>query len=155
MKMKLILSALLFAGFAAPVGGPEGFNVWKSADLKAFTKSLGAKMGDSKTASQPLTSFANYAFSVSHREGLGGAEFHVKQADIFVIQSGKAAITVGGTLVNGKSRSETEMIGTAISGGTEVKVGPGDIVTIPAKTPHQMKLDPGKEITYFVIKVTQ
>ena len=155
MKMKLILTAVLFAGFAAPAGGPEGFNLWKAADLKAFTKTLGAKMAASKTASQPLATVGNYAFSVSHREGSGGAEFHVTQADIFVIQSGEATITVGGTLVDGQSRSATEMMGTSINGGTEVKVGPGDIVTIPAKTPHQMKLDPGKEITYFVVKVTQ
>jgi len=57
--------------------------------------------------------------------------------------------------VDGKNRSATEMTATAISGGTEVKVGAGDVVTIPAKMPHQMKLDPGKEITYFVVKVTQ
>lgn len=155
MKMKLILTALLFAGFAAPAGGPEGFSLWKNADLKAFTKSLGAKIGASKTASQQLTSFGNYAFSVSHREGSGVPEFHVTQADIFVIQSGEATITVGGTLVDGKNRSATEMTGTSISGGTDVKVGPGDVVTIPAKTPHLMTLDAGKEITYFVVKVTQ
>jgi mannose-6-phosphate isomerase-like protein (cupin superfamily) len=47
------------------------------------------------------------------------------------------------------------MMGTAISGGVESKLGAGDIVTIPAKTPHQMKLEPGKQVTYFVVKVTQ
>jgi mannose-6-phosphate isomerase-like protein (cupin superfamily) len=155
MKMKLILTALLFAGFAAPAGDPAGFSLWKAADLKAFTATLGAKMGPSKTASQPLTSVGNYAFSVSHREGSGAVECHLTQADIFVIESGEASITVGGTLVDGKNRSATEMTATAISGGTEVKVGAGDVVTIPAKMPHQMKLEPGKEITYFVVKVTQ
>jgi mannose-6-phosphate isomerase-like protein (cupin superfamily) len=155
MKMRLILTALLFAGFAASAGDPAGFSLWKAADLKAFATSLGAKMGPSKTASQPLTTVGNYAFSVSHREGSGGVECHLTQADIFVIQSGEASITVGGTLVDGKNRSATEMTATAISGGTEVKVSAGDIVTIPAKMPHQMKLEPGKEITYFVVKVTQ
>ena len=157
MKMRLISTAMLFAGLAAPAGGPEGFSLWKNADLKAFTASLSAKIGQgaNKTASQPLTSVGNYAFSVSHREGSGGPEFHVTQADIFVIQSGEATITVGGTLVDGKNRSATEMTGTSISGGTDVKVGAGDIVTIPAKTAHQMNLDPGKEITYFVVKVKQ
>jgi mannose-6-phosphate isomerase-like protein (cupin superfamily) len=155
MKMRLLLTALFFAGFAAPAGDPAGFSLWKAADLKAFATSLAAKIGPSKTASQPLTSVGNYAFSVSHREGSGGVECHLTQADIFVIQSGEASITVGGTLVDGKNRSATEMTATAISGGTEVQVGAGDIVTIPAKMPHQMKLEPGKEITYFVVKVTQ
>ncbi len=155
MKMKLLLTALLFAGFAAPAGDPAGFSLWKAADLKAFATSLAAKMGPSKTASQPLTSVGNYAFSVSHREGSGGVECHLTQADIFVIESGEASLTVGGTLVDGKNNSPTEMTGTSISGGVETRLGAGDIVTIPAKMPHQMKLEPGKEITYFVVKVTQ
>jgi hypothetical protein len=29
------------------------------------------------------------------------------------------------------------------------------VVTIPIKVAHQMKLEPGKEITYFVVKVAQ
>ena len=143
MKLKLILTVLLFAGFAAPAGGPEGFGLWKAADLKAFT------------ASKQLMSAGNYSFAVSHRDGSGGVECHLTQADIFVVESGEASLTVGGALVDGKNRSATEMTGTAISGGTETKLGAGDIVTIPAKMPHQMKLDPGKEITYFVVKVTQ
>ena len=141
--MKLILTALLFAGFAAPAGDLEGFSLWKAADLKAFA------------ASKPFTTVGNYSFSMSHRESSGGVECHLTQADIFVVQNGEASLTVGGALVEGKNRSATEMTGTAISGGTEVKLSAGDIVTIPAKMPHQMKLDAGKQITYFVVKVTQ
>ena len=142
-KMRLILTALLFAGFAAPAGDPEGFSLWKAADLKA------------STVSKQLTSVGNYSFSVSHREVSGGVECHLTQADIFVVENGEASLTVGGTLVDGKNRSATEMTGTAITGGTETKISAGDIVTIPAKMPHQMKLDAGKQITYFVVKVTQ
>ena len=152
--MKLILTALLFAGFAAPAGGPEGFGLWKAADLKALAATPGTMISAFKALGQPA-SVGNYSFSVSHRDASGVVECHLTQADIFVIQSGEASITVGGTMVDGKNRSATEMTGTAITGGTEVKVGPGDIVTIPAKMPHQMKLDAGKEITYFVVKVTQ
>jgi mannose-6-phosphate isomerase-like protein (cupin superfamily) len=155
MKTKLILTAMLFAGFAAPAGGPEGFSLWKNADLKAFATSLAAKMGASKTATQRLTAVGNYSFMVAHREASGQAEYHATQADIFVVQSGEASLTVGGALVDGKNTSPTEMIGTSITGGVDSKLGAGDIVTIPAKTPHQMKLDPGQQITYFVVKVTQ
>jgi mannose-6-phosphate isomerase-like protein (cupin superfamily) len=153
--MKLILTALLFAGFAAPAGGPEGFNLWKNADLKAYSKTLAAKMGTTKTATEQLTSVGNYSFMVAHREGSGEAEYHLTQADIMVIQSGEASLTVGGSVVAGKNTSPTEIRGASITGGTDTKLGAGDIVTIPAKTPHQMKVDPGKQITYFVVKVTQ
>jgi mannose-6-phosphate isomerase-like protein (cupin superfamily) len=107
-----------------------------------------------KALGQP-TSVGNYSFSMSHRDATGGVECHLTQTDIFVVQSGEASITVGGTLVDGKNRSATEMTATSITGGTDVKVSAGDIVTIPAKMPHQMKLDAGKQITYFVVKVTQ
>lgn len=35
------------------------------------------------------------------------------------------------------------------------KLGPGDVVYIPPKTPHLMTLEPGKQVTYFVTKVTK
>jgi mannose-6-phosphate isomerase-like protein (cupin superfamily) len=72
-----------------------------------------------------------------------------------VVETGEASLTVGGSVVDGKTTAPNEIRGPSISGGTETKIGSGDIVTIPAKTPHQMKLDPGKQITYFVVKVTQ
>ena len=56
---------------------------------------------------------------VAHREGSGAVECHLTQADIFVIESGEASLTVGGTLVDGKNNSPTEMTGTSISGGVE------------------------------------
>jgi mannose-6-phosphate isomerase-like protein (cupin superfamily) len=155
MKMKVILTALLFAGFAAPAGDPAGFSLWKAADLKAFATSLAAKMGPSKTATERFTTVGNYSFMLAHREASGQAEYHATQADIFVVQSGEASLTVGGALVDGKNTAPNEMLGTSITGGTESKLSAGDIVTIPAKTAHQLKLDPGKEFTYFVVKVTQ
>jgi len=153
--MKLIVTALLVAGFAPPAGDPAGFHIWKAAELKAFATTLASKMGASKTASQQLTSFGNYSFMVAHREGSGEAEYHETQADIFVVESGEAMLTYGGSVVGGKTTAPNEIRGASISGGVETKLSAGDIVTIPAKTAHQLKLEPGKEFTYFVVKVTQ
>jgi len=66
-----------------------------------------------------------------HREGNIGAEMHDAWADVYVISSG------GGT----------------IQGGMRQRVAPGDFVHIPAKTPHAMLIEPGKQITYFIFKV--
>jgi mannose-6-phosphate isomerase-like protein (cupin superfamily) len=92
---------------------------------------------------------------VAHREGSGEAEYHATQADIFVVQSGEATLVYGGSLVDGKTTAPNEMRAASISGGMEKKIAAGDVVTIPAKLPHQVKLDSGKEFTYFVVKVTQ
>ena len=62
---------------------------------------------------------------------------------------------MGGELVDGKTTAANEMRAPGIKGGTEKKIAAGDVVTIPAKVAHQVKLDAGKQFTYFVIKITQ
>src|ERR1039457_668699 len=88
--MKPLAIALLLAGFALPAGDPPGFFLWKSAELKGFSKTLAPKMNDKKVATQTVASFGNYSFMVAHREGSGEAEYHATQADIFFVQSGEA-----------------------------------------------------------------
>lgn len=153
--MRLIALALLAAGFASPAGDPPGFFVWKSSELQAFSKSLEGKVNGTHVASQVLTNFGNYTFMVAHRDGAGEAEYHATQADVFFVHSGEATLTYGGSLVGGKTTAPNEMRAPSISGGVTRKVAAGDVVTIPAKVAHQMKVDAGKEITYFVVKVTQ
>ena len=153
--MKAVLTALLFAAVALPAGDPPGFSLWKSAELKAFSKSLAPKIDAKKVATQPIPGFGNYSFIVAHREGPGEAEYHETQSDLFVVQSGEATLVYGGKLVDGKTTAPNEMRAPSIAGGMEKKISAGDIVSIPAKLPHQVKLDPGKEFTYFVMKVTQ
>ena len=153
--MKMIATALVFAAMALPAGDPPGLYIWKSAELKAFSKSLAPKIDAKKVATQQLAAFGNYSFMVAHREGSGEAEYHEKQADIFVVQSGEATLVYGGTLVDGKTTAPNEMRAPSISGGMEKKIAAGDVVTIPARLPHQVKLSTAKEFTYLVVKVTQ
>ncbi len=153
--MKLLAIALALSAFAMSAGDPQGFYMWKDAELKGFAKTLAPKMSAQKVATQNLAANGNYSFMVAHREGSGEAEFHAVQADIFVVQSGEATITIGGELVDAKTTAPNEMRAASIKGGSEKKLAAGDAITIPAKVAHQMKLAPGKEITYFVVKVTQ
>jgi mannose-6-phosphate isomerase-like protein (cupin superfamily) len=97
--------------------------------------------------------FENHSLGISHRDKSGVAELHEKQTDIFVIQSGEATLVVGGEVIDPKTVSPGEVRGTGIRGGVRKSVGPGDVVHIPAKMPHQFFLEAGKEITYFAMKV--
>jgi len=153
--MKLIAITLLAAGFALPAGDPAGFTIWKATDLKAFSKNLAPKINEKKVATQDLTKFGNYRFMVAHREGSGEAEWHAVDADIFFVESGTATLVYGGEMVDAKDSGANEKRGPSIKGGMEKALAAGDVVTIPAKLPHQLKLAPGKEFTYFVVKVTQ
>jgi mannose-6-phosphate isomerase-like protein (cupin superfamily) len=153
--MRLLTTALLFAGLALPAGDPTGFQVWTSAQLKGFSKSLAPKINAQKVATEQLGGYGNYSFMAAHREGSGEAEYHATQADIFFVQSGSATLVYGGSLVEGKTTAANEMRAPSISGGMEKRIAAGDVVTIPPKVAHQVKLEPGKEFTYFVVKVTQ
>jgi len=153
--MKLLPLLLLAAGFAFPAGDPAGFYLWKSSDVKAFPSMLASKTGTGGIASQPLANLGNYTFAAVLRKQSGEAEIHETQADIFVITAGEGTLTVGGTVPDAKTTQPHELRGTTISGGVAKKVAAGDVLTIPAKMPHQLKVDAGKEISYLAVKVTQ
>ena len=152
--MNLFLSLVAFAALVAQGGGAP-VRVWKSTDIGSRGAALAKKLDAQKVASEVVATDGNRTFMVAHREGSGLAEIHDTQADIMVISKGEITMVYGGTIVDGKTTAPGETRGPAIKGGTEVKLGPGDILHIPAKVAHQMKLDPGKQVTYFVTKVVQ
>ena len=136
-------------------GAPANVRIWKSTDIAAKGKDLSKKLDAQKVASEVVATEGNRTFMVAHREGSGLAEVHDKQADIMVISSGEITLVYGGTVVDAKHTGPGEVRGPSIKGGTEIKLAAGDVFHIPAKVAHQMKLDPGKQVTYFVAKVVE
>lgn len=134
---------------------PPGVRSWTAAELKDFEKSLSRKMSAQKVATQTLGSFDNHNMLVAHREGNGQGEVHERQADVFVIQTGEAVIRVGGELVDAKQGGPNELRGPSVRGGTDKKLRAGDVIHVPARTPHQMLVQPGQQVTYLVVKVTE
>jgi|SRR5271157_4120157 len=151
--MKFVMTALLLAGFARSADGPS-FALWKAADLKGMAKELAPKVKNG-IFNEPLANMGNYTFARIMRTADGTAEVHETMADIVVVESGEATLVAGGTVVDGKETQPHEIRGSGITGGKENKIGPGDVFTIPAKMPHQMKVAAGKQVTYVAIKVAQ
>ncbi len=157
MKNFLLLSLMVIVSLAVqsqtPV--PAGFEHWAAADLQTVNKTLAEKAAtDShRAASKPLSDYPNDLFMLAHREADGQSELHETQADVFVVESGSATLVVGGTMVNAETTAPHEKRNGTIQGGTRQKLSAGDIVRIPANTPHQLVLDGAKEFTYFVIKI--
>jgi mannose-6-phosphate isomerase-like protein (cupin superfamily) len=152
--MKTVL-AFLAACAVLSAADPAGFGQWKGAELKSYDKKLAPKIDAQKIGSAPLANYGNHNLMIIHREGSGQAEYHEKQADLFIVQSGQATLVVGGTVVDPKTTEPDEIRGPSIKDGVSKNLGPGDVVHIAAKTPHQLMLEPGKQITYAVMKVTE
>jgi len=152
--MRTVL-ALLAASGVLGAADPAGFGQWKGAEMKSYDKKLAPKIDAHKIASESLANYGNHNLMIIHREGSGQAEWHEKQADLFVVQSGEATLVVGGTVVDPKTTEPDEIRGPSIKDGVSKHLGPGDVVHIAAKTPHQLMLDAGKQITYAVMKVNE
>ena len=156
MNRKTIASALLTASTAFSGGpAPEGFAIWKGSELREAASQLSPKIKDGNFIVEPLAEYANHRLIVVHREGDGEAELHETSADFYVVQSGEATLVVGGEVVEPRPTGPGEVRGASIRGGAKTKMGPGDVVNIPAKIPHQVLVETGKTVTYLIVKITE
>jgi len=153
VKKKTMLAVLALAAVPLLAADPPGFVIWSGSELKGYGKKLAPKMNEKKVASERLASFGNHLAMIAHREADGEAEVHETQADLFVVQGGAATLVVGGEMVDGKTTAPGEVRGPSIKGGERKPLGPGDVVHIPAKVPHQLLVPTGTPFTYFVVKV--
>jgi mannose-6-phosphate isomerase-like protein (cupin superfamily) len=79
------------------------------------------------------------------------SESHDAETDIYVILSGRATITLGGTLDAPTSPRPGQWRGTGITGGEETVLEPGQLVIIPAGVAHMVDTREGT-LQYVVIK---
>ena len=146
---KLVFLLLLTPIFAA---SPTGFAIWKSEELKGFERKLAPKMNAIQSANENIAAYGSYRIEMVHREGDAEAETHVNNSEVFFIVSGEATEIVGGTPVDNKTVSPGEIHGSALNGGMRVELRPGDVMRMPANTPHRMLVAPGKQVTFMVVK---
>jgi mannose-6-phosphate isomerase-like protein (cupin superfamily) len=65
---------------------------------------------------------------------------HASSADVWVTMEGAATAITGGQLVDGKKRPNVDdEAGSAIRGGVEQALKPGDVLYIPPGVPHGFK----------------
>src|SRR5262249_60082221 len=68
-----------------------------------------------------------------------GSEMHATTNHVFIIQDGEAEFVTGGKLIDRKGMRSGQMRGTGIEAGVSHHMTKGDVITIPAGTPHQWK----------------
>jgi mannose-6-phosphate isomerase-like protein (cupin superfamily) len=99
-----------------------------------------------------LSKHDGYQIINTIRDKDGQAEIHADWNDHIFVQEGEASLMTGGTAVDAQVTAPGEKRGTAIKGGTSMPMRPGDYFFVPAGTPHQMKVGPGKRIKFIAFK---
>lgn len=90
--------------------------------------------------------------SATRRDADGVVELHLKQHDLIIPQGGQATALVGGHIDGNRQTAPDEFRGGKITGGTRYKLAPGDVLWIPAGTPHQMLIEKGGSFNYIALK---
>ena len=131
MKYLLALAAMLSAAALVTLGTAAGFPprvhyVDHDKVAAAFVK------GGRIIEDEGLIVIANRAVQ-------RGAEMHDNTNHVFIVVDGEAEFVTGGKIVDPKVTAPGQTRGTGIEGGVSHHLTKGDVITIPAKTPHQWK----------------
>ncbi|HVA95982.1 MAG TPA: cupin domain-containing protein [Candidatus Dormibacteraeota bacterium] len=90
---------------------------------------------------------------LANRRGAGEVEYHDHTNHIFIMVEGEATFVTGGKMVDARRTAPGQMRAKAIEGGTTYHLSKGDVITIPAKTPHWWKEVSTKTVAYYAVNV--
>ena len=141
MKILLVLAALLTT-----------VTLLTAADASGVTYVGHDKVAAALSKGGPLVSAPDLTVSGSHREKAGQVEVHDKETDVIHVIDGEATFVTGGSMVGGKTTKPGQSMGTDINGGQTHHLTKGDVIVVPAGTPHWFKEVP-HSVSYYVVKV--
>jgi mannose-6-phosphate isomerase-like protein (cupin superfamily) len=136
-----------------------------AADVQATLKKAIA----SNTVDTPIRTVDagghNIGVGLVHRPkgaNLPGGASHDKVSEVYHVLEGAGTLVTGGQLVNPQRREGASEVvtqingpgysGTSITGGVRRRIAKGDMVIIPAGTPHWFP-DVEEDLTYTVVRV--
>ena len=136
----------------APKLEPDGFGLWRAADLEDKSRAIVARMRNDGSSRETLADYGiggnSHRYRFIRRDRDGWPELHEDIIDVVFIQSGQGEILVGGRLIG-----ESNVPDSRINGGTRFSVAAGDVLHIPAKMPHAYLPAQDKHISYVLLRV--
>lgn len=151
-----LAAACLLAALAQPAmaqkatapSGPEGAYM-SAAELKA---KVAAMPPAPAAATFDAPSSPGVRLMMIRRDKAGEVEVHGEMNDQIVIMEGHATAQVGGAVSGNRVTGPAEWRGGTLVGGKTYSLGPGDVLWIPAGSPHQMRPLPGQSVSYLTFK---
>jgi mannose-6-phosphate isomerase-like protein (cupin superfamily) len=142
-RATLITTAVLFIGAVVSLGG----------GVPAAVHYIGHdKVAEVMSKGGPIVSDPGLVVLAQRREA-GVAEYHDRTNHVFIMVEGEATLVVGGTMIDPKRTAPYQMRAPSLEGGTTYHLSKGDVITIPAKTPHWFKEIATKTVAYYAVNV--
>jgi mannose-6-phosphate isomerase-like protein (cupin superfamily) len=116
-------------------------------------KAKADRKGDAPLVAEPILSLAPYRAQLEYRPGTSPAAVHEKDAELMVVLEGTGDIVTGGKLVDEKRTNANNLSGPSIAGGNSQAVVKGDMLIVPANTPHQVIPTGGAPIVLMTMHV--
>jgi mannose-6-phosphate isomerase-like protein (cupin superfamily) len=154
MKLTWVVALVVFLlPLAAQTGGKS--EVFSAKDVKAKLATMAPQAKTPTGSTAMLGDYKTHSIRLVARTTSGGAEVHNHFDDVIVVTEGSATIITGGSVVNPHDEADGEIRGQSVKDGQSQAVSVGDVIHIPAGTPHQTVVPAGKEYSAMVVKVRE
>jgi len=152
LRLPLVGAALLVVALALALAAVRSIAAEAVAGPVRYFRAENVAKSFAEGAVLDAQSGANYMIHTSRRTAPGMAEVHTQDTDLIHVLEGSAVFVTGGTIVSPKHTAADEIRGASITGGDTRVIAPGDVIIVPAGTPHWFK-DVRGPVLYYTVKV--
>jgi mannose-6-phosphate isomerase-like protein (cupin superfamily) len=149
-----VIATTVASGAFAQQATPPLNTFMSNKDIMALVdKAKADRKGDAPLVAEPILQLAPYKAQLEYRPGTSPAAFHEKDAELMVVLDGTGNIVTDGKLVDEKRINANNLSGSSIADGVTHAVVKGDMIIIPANTPHQVIPTGGAPIVIMTMHV--
>ena len=156
MRMQMLVYtfvATVAASSALAQSAPPAVFMSDKDIMSLVDKAKADRKGDAPTTAEPILQLAPYKAQLEYRPIGGPAALHEKDAELMVVLQGAGNIVTDGRMVDGKRVNASNWTAPSIEGGTSHLVVKGDMILIPANSPHQVTPSGGAPIVLMTMHV--
>jgi mannose-6-phosphate isomerase-like protein (cupin superfamily) len=139
LALTLLASVAASGALAQTMAAPPVTVFMNNKDIMALVdKAKADRKGDAPVTAEPILLLAPYRAQLEYRPVGGAAALHEKDAELMVVLDGTGTIITGGKMVDEKRVNAANLTAPSIAAGVSRAVVKGDMILIPANTPHQV-----------------
>jgi mannose-6-phosphate isomerase-like protein (cupin superfamily) len=134
---------------------PADYAFWSAMVVEEVADRLEASLGDKTLVWETVGNYDGHSVYLVLRGKTGNAEIHETESDVQISVRGRAISVIGGELIDAEQLPRKQIRGSAIQGGTQQELEPGDLMHIPPGLPHHLLIDASEPYMYLLIKIDE